>query len=306
MAAEGKFRAGMFRYIKEAFTFRWNLLLFGGASAAAVLSGHFDIAMPLIAAAEVTYLAGLSSLPRFQGAIDAKSRAADRGLSASSSASSKAARGNDESSKNRLLDVMRSLSDDRRNRFLRLRARCAEMQRIANAVRGDTHDASGAAQQLRAPALDRLLWVFLRLLLSQQAVARFIQTANEGEIDRQLVDLRKRETARTVVVPNDPDDRILRSLRDSIATVEMRKENLRNANNNSEFIVAELDRIENKIAALSELAVNADPDALSAQVDAVAEGITQTESTIRELQNITGMSADQSTPAILAADVETA
>ncbi len=306
MAPPGKFRAGMFRYIKEAFTFRWNLLIFGGATAAAALSGHFDVVMPLVAAAEVTYLAGLASLPRFQGAIDAKSRAEERGLTTSGGAASTAARNTDESSKTRLLDVMRSLSDDRRNRFLRLRARCAEMQRIANAVRGDTHDASGASQQLRAPALDRLLWVFLRLLLSQQAVARFIQTANEGEIDKQLVDLRNREVARAAAAPNDPDDRILRSLRDSIATVEMRKENLRNARNNSEFIVAELDRIENKIAALSELAVNADPDALSAQVDAVAEGITQTESTIRELQNITGMSADQSTPAILAADVETA
>ncbi len=305
MAPPGKFRAGMFRYIKEAFTFRWNLLIFGGATAAAALSGHFDVVMPLVAAAEVTYLAGLASLPRFQGAIDAKSRAEERGNTGVGAATS-AARGTDESSKARLLDVMRSLSDDRRNRFLRLRARCAEMQRIANAVRGDTHDASGASQQLRAPALDRLLWVFLRLLLSQQAVARFIQTANEGEIDKQLIDLRNRETARTAAVPNDPDDRILRSLRDSIATVEMRKENLRNAKNNSEFIVAELDRIENKIAALSELAVNADPDALSAQVDAVADGITQTESTIRELQNITGMSADQSTPAILAADVEIA
>lgn len=302
MASEGKFRAGMFRYLKEAFTFRWNLLIFGGATAAAALSGHFDIAMPLVAAAEITYLASLASLPRFQGAIDAKSRAEERGTTTSGSA----ARGTDESSKTRLLDVMRSLSDERRNRFLRLRARCAEMQRIANAVRGDTHDASGASQQFRAPALDRLLWVFLRLLLSQQAVARFIQTANEGEIDKQLIDLRSRETARATAVPNDPDDRILRSLRDSIATVEMRKENLHNAKNNSEFIVAELDRIENKIAALSELAVNADPDALSAQVDAVAEGITQTESTIRDLQNITGMAADQSTPVILAADVETA
>jgi len=31
--------------------------------------------------------------------------------------------------------IKHSLSDDRRSRFLRLRARCVEMQRIANAVR---------------------------------------------------------------------------------------------------------------------------------------------------------------------------
>ena len=72
-------KAGMLRYLKEAFTFRWNMLIFGGAAAAAVVSGHADIALPLVAAAEVVYLAGLTTLPRFQGAIDAKARSEERG-----------------------------------------------------------------------------------------------------------------------------------------------------------------------------------------------------------------------------------
>jgi hypothetical protein len=76
-------KAGLFRYLKEAFMFRWNLLLFGGAAIAAVASGHADIALPLVAAAEVTYLAGLTSLPRFQGAIDAKARHEERGTTGS-------------------------------------------------------------------------------------------------------------------------------------------------------------------------------------------------------------------------------
>ena len=74
-----KKRAGLFRYLKEAFTFRWNLLIFGGAAAAAVVTGHADIALPLVAAAEVTYLAGLATLPRFQAAIDAKARSEQPG-----------------------------------------------------------------------------------------------------------------------------------------------------------------------------------------------------------------------------------
>ena len=73
-------KAGLFRYLKEAFAVRWNLLVFGGAAAAAVLSGHADIALPLVAAAEITYLAGLTSLPRFQAAIDARAHAEQRGL----------------------------------------------------------------------------------------------------------------------------------------------------------------------------------------------------------------------------------
>ena len=41
-----------------------------------------------------------------------------------------------QSSKDRVLDVLRGLAEERRNRFLRLRARCVEMQRIANAATG--------------------------------------------------------------------------------------------------------------------------------------------------------------------------
>lgn len=301
MAPSGKSKAGWFRYLTEAFSYRWNLLLFGGATAAAALSGHFDVVMPLVAAAEVTYLAGLTSLPRFQAAIDAKARAhVGLGVGRTSPPAEAAT-----DARERLVETLRSLSDDRRNRFLRLRARCGEMQRIANAVRGDTSDASGASQQLRTPALDRLLWMFLRLLLSQQAIARFLATANEADIDKQLTDLQAREAARVSAAGAKADeDRILRSLRDSIATVTVRKENIANAQHNAEFIAAELDRIENKISALAEMAVShTDPDTLSAQVDAVAEGIHQTEATIREIQSITGLSAHETAPAILAYDV---
>jgi hypothetical protein len=68
-------RAGLLRYLKEAFVFRWNLLVLGGAGAAALLSGQFDTLMPLVAAIELLYLGGLSSLPRFQAAIDARAHA---------------------------------------------------------------------------------------------------------------------------------------------------------------------------------------------------------------------------------------
>lgn len=297
-------KAGLLRYLKEAFQFRWNLLALGGATAAALLSGHADVALPLIAAAEVTYLAGLATLPRFQGAIDAKARAEEKGLA-------RPAAGNPANAmpaRDRLLEVLRSLSEERRGRFLRLRARCVEMQRIANAVRGETRDTSGASTELRTPALDRLLWVFLRLLLSDQAIAAFLAAADEKSIDQTLADLKAREKKRTDALPDEleADDRLLRSLRDSMATAELRKDNLGKARDNAEFVQSELDRIENKIAAVTEMAIShTDPDTLSVQVDAIAEGVSQTEATIRELQSITGMSADaDATPSILDANLE--
>jgi hypothetical protein len=296
-------KAGLFRYLTEAFLFRWNLLLLGGAGAAAVLSGHPDIALPLVAAAEVTYLAGLSTLPRFQSAIDARVRAEERGLPGQAP---QAGVQDTTTARERILEVLKSLAEDRRGRFLRLRARCVEMSRIANAVRGETTDASGASAELRQPALDRLLWVFLKLLLSDQAIARFLQAADETQILHTIVDLGERIKKRELAVAeaDRADDRILRSLHDSLATAELRKDNIAKAQGNAEFVAAELDRLENKIQAVTEMAVShSDPDEMSSRIDAIADGISQTEQTIRELQNITGMTATDEAPSILDADI---
>lgn len=301
-------RAGLLRYLKEAFVFRWNLLILGGAGAAALLSGQFDTLMPLVAAAELLYLGGLSTLPRFQAAIDARARAEARteadGGPPGQPAQIAPAAGN---ARDRILEVLKSLSEERRARFLRLRARCVEMTRIANAVRGETGDASGASAELRQPALDRLLWVFLKLLLSDQAIARFLQAADEPEILHTILELQERIKKRETSLPEAEraDDRILRSLQDSLTTAELRKDNIAKAKGNAEFVAAELDRLENKIQAVTEMAVShSDPDEMSSRIDAIAEGISQTEQTIRDLQNLTGMAtAQDETPSILGADI---
>jgi hypothetical protein len=287
-------KAGWFRYVKEAFVYRWNLLLFGGAAAAALLSPSPDIVLPLVMAGELAYLGGLTTLPRFQAAIDSKARSEERGLTTGSAPPA-------QDKQKKLADILGSLEADRRNRFLRVRARCVEMQRIANAVRGDTRDESGAAAELRAPALDRLLWVFLRLLLSQQALGRFLRAADGEAIKAQLADL----TAKQRAAEEKKDERILRSVTDSVATATLRLENYEKAKSNAEFVAVELDRIENKIQALTEMAIShQDPNELSIQVDAVAEGMSQTEETIRELQAITGLGHDTNeAPSILATDV---
>lgn len=289
-------QAGLFRYLKEAFLFRWNLLLFGGAAAAAIISGAPDIALPIVAAAELTYLAGLASLPRYQAAIDAKARAEERGLGQSPDAPQARA-----GARQRLMDVLSTLESERRNRFLRLRARCVEMQRIANAVRGDTRDTSGASHELRTPALDRLLWVFLRLLLSEQALAKFLRATDGDALRKNLASLERRQQSAAA----RDDERVMRSITDALATAQLRLDNHARAASNAEFIGLELDRIEQKIHALTEMAIShQDPDELSVQVDAVADGMAQTEQTIRELQSITGLgTSEEATPSILDSDL---
>jgi hypothetical protein len=285
--------AGMVDYLKEAFLFRWNLLFFMGATAAAAMTPMPDVLLPLVAVGELTYLTGLISMPRFRAAIDAKVHVAGR---ASGDTATSA-----QPPPLPLVAMLEGLPVDARTRFERLHARCLEMRGIAAGVRGATGDHASAAEEIRTPGLDRLLWLFLRLLLSKTALDRFLKTMNESELSEKLAKLRTNfEAAQTA-----GDERIVRSLQDSIAMAELRLDNYGRAKKNGDFVSVELDRIEGKIQALAEMAVNRqDPDFISSQVDSAAESMRQTEKAVSELQHLTGL-ADQldEPPPILEADL---
>jgi hypothetical protein len=284
--------AGTAAYLKEAFMFRWNLLLFLGGTAAAALTPLAPVLLPLVAAGELTYLTGLVSVPRFRAAIDAKAHAAGKaGAVATGPAPPPAT----------LVSTLGGLPADARARFERLHARCLEMRGIAAGVRGASGEERSSAEEIRTPGLDRLLWLFLRLLLSKAALDRFLRTMNEQEITTRLADLRKNlESAQA-----GGDERIVKSLQDSIAMSELRLDNYARAKKNGDFVSVELDRIEGKIQALAEMAVNRqDPDFLSSQVDSAAESMRQTEKAVTELQHLTGMTEQlDEPPAILETDL---
>src|SRR5436190_9877425 len=157
--------AGTAAYLKEAFMFRWNLLLFLGGTAAAALTPLAPVLLPLVAAGELTYLTGLVSVPRFRAAIDAKVHAAGKAAGASAAPAPPPVS---------LVSMLGSLPPEARTRFERLHARCLEMRGIAAGVRGAAGD-QNSVEEIRTPGLDRLLWLFLRLLLSKAALDRFLQ-----------------------------------------------------------------------------------------------------------------------------------
>ena len=228
--------AGVPDYLREAFLFRWNLLFFLGGAAAAALTPVAGVLLPLVAAGELTYLTGLISIPRFRAAIDAKVHAEGKsGGPATPQAPPPS-----------LLQMLAGLPPPARKRFEALHARCVEMRGIAAGVRGAT-GAPGAAEEIRTPGLDRLLWLFLRLLLSKTALDRFLQTMNDQEITARVTELRKNLASAQAA----GDDRVVRSLQDSVAMGELRLENYNRAKKNGDFVSVELDRIEGKIQALT-------------------------------------------------------
>src|SRR5262245_9185151 len=279
-------------YLREAFLFRWNLLFFAGGLAGAAILPMSAVLLPLVAAGEVAYLAGLVTIPRFRAAIDAKIQAANRKTTSTDSPAQPAPS---------LTAMLSSLPVDARKRFERLHARCLELRSIAAGVRGAAGDQNSSAEEIRTPGLDRLLWLFLRLLMSKAALDRFLQSMNEQDITTRLAEHRKN----LATAQSGGDDRIVRSLQDSIASGELRLDNYGRAKEKAEFVSVELDRIEGKIQALAEMAVNRqDPDFLSSQVDSAADSMRQTEKAVSELQHLTGL-ADQleEPPAILETDL---
>jgi hypothetical protein len=279
-------------YLKEAFLFRWNLLFFLGSTAAAALTVP-DLLLPLVGAGELLYLAGLVSVPRFRAAIDARIHAERTGVSSAAPSA--------QSTPVSLVSALGGLPAAERSRFERLHARCREMRKIAAGVRGAAGDHTTGAEDIATPGLDRLLWLFLRLLLSRTALERFLQTMNEKEITARLDELRRNLAA----AQSGGDERVVRSLQDSIAMGELRLDNFARAKKNAEFVAIELDRIEGKIQALAEMAVNRqDPDFLSSQVDSAAESMRQTEKAVSELQHLTGLGEQlEEPPPILESDL---
>jgi hypothetical protein len=282
--------AGLVDYLKEAFLFRWNVLFFLGGLAGAAIAPLPDVTLPLVVAGELAYLAALTSLPRFRAAIDARMHAA-RGTAAATTPTAAPS----------LVVMLAGLPGELRKRFEQLHARCVEMRHLAVGVRGASGREAGSAEEIRTPGLDRLLWLFLRLLMSKNALDRFLKTMSSDEINTRLEQLRKDLTA----AQDANDERIARSLQDSIAMAELRLDNYERAKKNAQFVTIELDRMESKIQALAEMAVNRqDPDLISTQVDSAAESMRQTEKAVSELQHLTGLADElQDPPPILDADL---
>ena len=287
--------AGLKDYLKAAFLFRWNLLFLLGGLAGAAIMPLPDVTVPLVMAGELAYLTALTSLPRFRAAIDARVHK-EAGTTAAAPTTAPS-----------LTVMLAGLPGDARKRFEQLHGRCVEMRHLAVGVRGASGREAGSAEEIRTPGLDRLLWLFLRLLMSKTALDRFLRTMSSEEVNTRLEQLRKDFAAAQQAAAGQPggDERIVKSLQDSIASAELRLDNYERAKKNAQFVSIELDRIEGKIQALAEMAVNRqDPDLLSSQVDSAAESMRQTEKAVSELQHLTGLADElQDPPPILDADL---
>ncbi len=283
-------RSGVRRYIRKAVRIPWNLLAFFGGLAAAALSPWPDAMIPLVVAGEMAFVGGMVSIKRFRDAVDAEEAAKLRGQGSAGQVPETA-----------LTDMLASIPREAQLRFQTLRQRCRRMQQLAAGARGKSPRLADPADDMNTGSLDRLLWIFLRLLVTQESLRSFLRSTSEAMLTEKLADL----TGQLAKAKADQDARLTVSLTDSVALANLRLDNYKKADKNAQFVMVELDRIESKIQTLTEMMVNRqDPDLLASQVDQAAKSMTDTETAIKELQTITGM-ADQLTepPPILSSNL---
>ncbi len=286
-------KGGFFKYVKHAFLVNWNLLAVAAGAALAVISGQPDVVIPFVAAGELAYLAGLASHPKFQSAIDAQEHKSLK-LQQSAKTSEKAQ------------IILQSLSDEDRERFRHLRSLCNQLRTISQGVKGQTSSDDSIIDDLQMGSINRLLWIYLKLLYSKNALEKFFATIDEDEIKNSITKAQNRLDALGPEDESEPPGKSKKrkSLQDTLETSKARLANYKRAQDNHDFIELELDRLYTKISGLGEMSINRqDPNFITQEVDAVSASVEQTEKAMGELDFLTGLGAhDEDAPELLEED----
>ena len=255
----------------------------------AALSGRPDIAIPLVMAGEAAYLGLLGTHPKFQDYVKAQEAKIGRQVSS-------------QQNQQVLEKIKSSLPKKQYDRYSSLRQRCLHLGQISDDLKTPTdNNPNERLESLQTKGLDRLLWVYLRLLFSQHSLDRFFDTVSEKRIKNDL------ERIVFQIEELGPDDnsahqaKIRRTLMDNKATLQERMDNYTQAQGNYQFVSLELERVENKIKSLAEISVNRqDPEYISGQIDAVANSMKETERTMNDLQFVTGLGdLDEEAPELM-------
>ena len=273
--------------LKRAFTWHWHLLALGAGATVAVFSGKPDLALPIVAAAELAYLGFLGANERFQNVLRGKE------LLKTKEAATR-------TSQEKLRELVNFLSPEAAERFAKLRARCVEFSKLRDRLSAsrDHPPVSG----LRNSSLEKMLWLFLRLLHHKSGLDQFRASTDEDLLKEQLQSA-ETEIAQAKEAQRSP--RLIHSLEEKRDAIRERLVNYRAAEDSRDLVLAELDKTEQKIEHLNEVGMtNRAPDDLSAQIDGIAESMASSERALGDLSS--GLVFDEEeAPSLLAEESET-
>lgn len=211
---------------------------------------------------EVAYLYWMASNPRFQNVVKGERLAEVK-----------------EETGQRLERSMAMLSTAARERFGRLRGQCFEVQRTSRAVQGG---GSTILDEARLSSLDQLLWLFLRLLVSLETLDRQMAETSPTALQSEIAALE-----REIGSMGEASERLKRSKESLLDLKKKRLDNFGRAGETRMLLTSELQRIEQQVELLrEEAAIARSPEALSSKIDAVAGGLADTSSWMRQHEEL--------------------
>jgi len=218
--------------------------------AACGLAGFFNPGFWLLGLAAVVAVVGSrSSSARFQKLIEAERLAARA-----------------EGAEDRMQKAYERLQPASQSRYRALVMQCREILGMGGGID------EGKVSDFRAGNLNQLLWLFLRLLASREAIQDTLARVDRRQLEAGSENLKTRLSA-----VSDAEGALARSLKATLEIQEKRLANLDTATNNLAVIDAELERIEQQVRLVrEESAVSGSPEALSARLDSVSSTLSET------------------------------
>jgi len=172
-------------------------------------------------------------------------------------------------------ELLAQLSNPDRTRYLALATRCRSIPTQPGGVQNES--------------LGRLAWIYLKLLLARQMIARVLAPAALGpaEIERQIADLQARLKQSAL------SEELRRSLTGQLEILTQRRAQRGEAKEKLDYLDAECARIEQQVELLREqAALSTDPEELSRRIDDVTGTLGSTAQWVREQQQLYGAAED--------------
>ncbi len=259
---------GLTASLKRAFTWHWHLLGLGAGATVAVLSGAPLLVLPFLAAAELGYLGFLGLNPRFQNVLKGQKKSPPP-LPVDP--------------RQRFQQLMAFLNPADAERFETLRHRCMELVNLRRNMAAK--EGVSGADDLRGESLDRMLWLFLKLLHQRTGLEKFLGATQRESIEaelnsaeQQLATARERDKSAGL-----PESRLATSIRDRVSTIRERLDNHHKAAESLELVTAEIDKTEQQITHLCEVGMTmSDSAGLSVQIDTISQSLQSSEKIFSE------------------------
>jgi hypothetical protein len=141
--------------------------------------------------------------------------------------------------------------------------------------------------EAQSEGLGRLLWMYLRLLVARQAIARVIEEARRGEpIEDRVAELQQQ-------LDKTNTEELRRSLSSQVEILQQRLERQSEARQKVAFLDAELTRMQEQVELIREqAALSTDPELLSQRIDQITATLGTTSQWIRDQQQVYGAMED--------------